>query len=135
MKTMVLSQYNTPLEVRDREIPQAGPGEVLLKVKACGICQTDLKIIRGAIPPPIVTLPHVLGHEVVGEIAALGKNVSGLQEGDVGVVYSYVACHNCELCLVGRENVCVHLERFGFEREGGFTEYLKIPAYNFCSFS
>jgi 2-desacetyl-2-hydroxyethyl bacteriochlorophyllide A dehydrogenase len=135
MKTMVLSQYNTPLEVRDREIPQAEPGEVLLKVKACGICQTDLKIIRGAIPPPIVTLPHVLGHEVVGEIAAVGKNVSGLQEGDVGVVYTYVTCHNCELCLAGRENLCIHLERIGFEREGGFTEYLNVPAYNFCSFS
>ena len=135
MKAMVLSQYNTPLEVHDREVPRAEPGEVLLKVKACGICQTDLKIIRGAIPPPIVTLPHVLGHEVVGEIVAVGKTVSGLQEGDVGVVYSYVTCHNCEFCLAGRENLCIHLERIGFEREGGFAEYLKVPAYNFCSFS
>jgi 2-desacetyl-2-hydroxyethyl bacteriochlorophyllide A dehydrogenase len=135
MKTMVLSQYNTPLEVHDRKIPQAGPGEVLLKVKACGICQTDLKIIRGAIPPPIVTLPHVLGHEVVGEIAAVGENVAGIEQGDVGVVYSYVTCRNCERCLAGRENICIHLERIGFEREGGFTEYLKVPAYNFCSFS
>ncbi|MEJ2731836.1 MAG: alcohol dehydrogenase catalytic domain-containing protein [Deltaproteobacteria bacterium] len=135
MKTMVLSQYNTPLEVHDREIPRAEPDEVLLKVKACGICQTDLKIIRGAIPPPIVTLPHVLGHEVVGEIAVVGKNVSGLQKGDVGVVYSYVTCRNCEHCLAGRENICNHLERIGFEREGGFTEYLTVPAYNFCSFS
>ena len=135
MKTLVLSQYNTPLEIQDREIPRAEAGEVLLKVKACGICQTDLKIIRGAIPPPIVTLPHVLGHEVVGEIAAVGKHVSGLQEGDVGVVYTYVTCHNCELCLAGRENLCTHLERIGFEREGGFAEYLKVPAYNFCSFS
>lgn len=135
MKTMVLSQYNTPLEVHKRDIPQVDSGEVLLKVRACGICQTDLKIIRGAIPPPIVTLPHVLGHEVVGEIAALGKDVYGLQEGDVGVVYSYVTCHNCERCLAGRENLCIHLERIGFEREGGFTEYLKIPAYNFCAFN
>jgi 2-desacetyl-2-hydroxyethyl bacteriochlorophyllide A dehydrogenase len=135
MKTMVLSQYNTPLEVHDREIPEAEPGEVLLKVKACGICQTDLKIIRGAIPPPIVTLPHVLGHEVAGEIAAVGNHVSGVQEGDVGVVYTYVTCQNCELCLTGRENICAQLERIGFEREGGFTEYLKVPAQNFCSFS
>jgi 2-desacetyl-2-hydroxyethyl bacteriochlorophyllide A dehydrogenase len=135
MKTMVLSQYNMPLEVQEREIPQAEPDEVLLKVKACGICQTDLKIIRGAIPPPIVTLPHVLGHEVVGEIAAVGKNVCGFQQGDVGVVYSYVTCRNCEQCLAGRENICNHLERIGFEREGGFSEYLKVPAYNFCSFS
>ena len=70
MKTMVLSQYNQPLEVNDREIPRVESGEVLLKVKACGICQTDLKIIKGAIPPPIVTLPHVLGHEVAGEVTA-----------------------------------------------------------------
>jgi 2-desacetyl-2-hydroxyethyl bacteriochlorophyllide A dehydrogenase len=82
-----------------------------------------------------VTLPHVLGHEVAGEIAAVGNNVSGLQEGDVGVVYTYVTCHNCELCLTGRENICIHLERIGFEREGGFTEYLIVPAQNFCSFS
>ncbi len=135
MKTMVLSQYNTPLEVHDREIPEVEPGEVLLKVKACGICQTDLKIIRGAIPPPIVTLPHVLGHEVAGEVTAVGDHVSGLQEGDVGVVYTYVTCHNCELCLTGRENICSHLERIGFEREGGFAEYLKVPARNFCSFN
>lgn len=135
MKAMVLSQYNTPLEVHDREIPRVEAGEVLLKVKACGICQTDLKIIRGAIPPPIVTLPHVPGHEVVGEITAVGRNVSGLRKGDVGVVYIYVTCHNCEHCLTGRENLCVDLERIGFEREGGFAEYLKIPAYNFCSFN
>jgi 2-desacetyl-2-hydroxyethyl bacteriochlorophyllide A dehydrogenase len=135
MKTMVLSQYNTPLEVHDREIPRVDSGEVLLKVKACGICQTDLKIIRGVIPPPIVTLPHVLGHEVVGEVVAVGDLVSEVQPGEVGVVYSYVTCHDCNLCLAGRENLCIHLERIGFEREGGFTEYLKIPAYNFCAFS
>ena len=135
MKTMVLSQYNTPLEIHDREIPRVDSGEVLLKVKACGICQTDLKIIRGVIPPPIVTLPHVLGHEVVGEVVAVGDLVSEVQPGEVGVVYSYVTCHNCNLCLAGRENLCIHLERIGFEREGGFTEYLKIPAYNFCAFS
>ena len=135
MKTMVLSQYNAPLEVHDREIPRVESGEVLLKVKACGICQTDLKIIRGAIAAPIVTLPHVLGHEVVGEVAAVGENVSGVRQGDVGVVYSYVTCHDCELCLAGRENLCTHLQRIGFERDGGFAEYLTIPAYNFCAFN
>ena len=135
MKTMVLSQYNTPLEVHDREIPRVESNEVLLKVKACGICQTDLKIIRGAIPPPIVTLPHVPGHEVAGEVAAVGDQVGGIQTGDVGVVYGYIACHNCDLCLSGRENICNHLQRIGFERDGGFSEYLKIPAYNFCAFS
>jgi len=135
MKTMVLSNYNQPLEVNDREIPRVESGEVLLKVKACGICQTDLKIIKGAIPPPIVTLPRVLGHEVAGEVTAVGNRVRDIQAGDVGVVYGYITCHDCDLCLNGRENICNRLERIGFERDGGFSEYLKIPAYNFCAFS
>jgi 2-desacetyl-2-hydroxyethyl bacteriochlorophyllide A dehydrogenase len=134
MKTMVLTDYNQTLEVQDREMPEAGPGEVLLKVRACGICQTDLKIIRGGIPPPIVTLPHVMGHEVVGEVVALGDGVSGVKEGDVGIVYIYVPCRGCENCLKGRENICVDLKRIGFEIEGGFKEYISIPAYNFCTF-
>ena len=134
MKTMVLNDYNQPLEMQERDKPAAGPGEILLKVRACGICQTDLKIIRGGIPSPIVTLPHVMGHEVVGEVAAVGEGVSDVAEGDVGAVYIYVPCHNCENCLKGRENICVDLKRIGFELEGGFREYITIPAYNFCPF-
>ncbi|MBW1666682.1 MAG: alcohol dehydrogenase catalytic domain-containing protein [Deltaproteobacteria bacterium] len=134
MKTLVLNSYNEALQMVDREIPSPGPDEVLVKVKACGICQTDLKIIRGDIPPPIVNLPHVLGHEVVGEISAIGENVTEIHTGDVGVVYSYVTCHKCMRCLTGRENLCDNLKRVGFELEGGFREYLVIPAYNFCPF-
>jgi len=134
MKTMVLNDYNQPLEMQERDMPEAGPGEVLLKVRACGICQTDLKIIRGGIPAPIVTLPHVMGHEVVGEVAAVGEGVSDVAQGDVGAVYIYVPCHKCENCLKGRENICVDLKRIGFELEGGFREYISIPAYNFCTF-
>jgi 2-desacetyl-2-hydroxyethyl bacteriochlorophyllide A dehydrogenase len=134
MKAFLLNEYNQPLEMIEREKPQAGRGEVLLKVKACGICQTDLKIIRGEIPPPIVTLPHILGHEVVGEVCAMGEDVSGIHEGDVGVVYSYITCHQCPRCLSGRENLCLNLKRIGFERDGGFCEFLAVPAYNFCPF-
>jgi 2-desacetyl-2-hydroxyethyl bacteriochlorophyllide A dehydrogenase len=77
----------------------------------------------------------VLGHEVAGEVTAVGDRVHGIQAGDFGVVYGYIACHDCDLCLSGRENICNRLERIGFERDGGFSEYLKIPAYNFCAFS
>jgi 2-desacetyl-2-hydroxyethyl bacteriochlorophyllide A dehydrogenase len=135
MKAHILKEYNHPLELMERDIPKVNPGEILLKVRACGICQTDIKIIKGSIPPPIVTLPHVLGHEVVGEVLAIGDHVCGVKEGDVGVVYSYVTCHNCNRCLTGRENLCVDLKRIGFELDGGFSEYLRIPAYNFCPFS
>ncbi|MGD9229125.1 MAG: alcohol dehydrogenase catalytic domain-containing protein [Desulfobacterales bacterium] len=77
----------------------------------------------------------MLGHKVAGEVTAVGDRIRGIQAGDVGVVYGYIACYDCDLCLSGRENICNHLQRIGFEREGGFSEYLKIPAYNFCAFS
>ena len=134
MKVMVLNEYNTPLDAVEKDIPEVGADEVLVKVKACGICQTDLKIIRGAIPPPIVTLPHVMGHEVAGEVAAVGANVTGVAVGDVGLVYIYVPCRDCEQCLSGRQNLCDNIKRIGFEIGGGFSEYLKIPAFNFCTF-
>jgi 2-desacetyl-2-hydroxyethyl bacteriochlorophyllide A dehydrogenase len=72
---------------------------------------------------------------VVGEVEAVGQNVSGTKEGDVGVVYSYITCHDCERCLTGRENICINLKRIGFELDGGFSEYIRIPAYNFCPFN
>ena len=135
MKAWLLKAYNRPLETVHRERPGPGPGEVLLKVKACGLCYTDIKIIKGEIPPPIVTLPHVLGHEVAGEVVEIGRGVSGIETGDLGVVYSYLTCHDCPKCLTGRENICRNLRRVGFELDGGFSEYLCIPAYNFCPFS
>jgi 2-desacetyl-2-hydroxyethyl bacteriochlorophyllide A dehydrogenase len=135
MKAWLLKGYNQPLETVNRERPQPEPGQVLLKVKACGLCYTDIKIIKGEIPPPIVTLPHVLGHEIAGEVVEIGQGVSGIQIGDLGVVYSYVTCHECPKCLTGRENICQNLRRVGFELDGGFSEYLCIPAYNFCPFS
>ena len=134
MKVMVLNEYNRPLEVVQRDIPRVQQDEILLKVKALGICQTDIKIIKGAIPPPIVTLPHVLGHEVVGEVTEVGDHVSGVKVGDVGIVYTYVTCRECEPCLTGRGNLCVNLKRIGFELDGGFSEFLRIPAHNFCPF-
>jgi len=83
MKTMVLSQYNTPLEVHESDIPRVDSGEVLLKVRACGICQTDLKIIRGAIPPPMDhnkenTQARISGSTVDCSTAKKGPNVRGL---------------------------------------------------------
>ncbi len=134
MKVMVLNDYNQPLELIERDIPAITRGEILLKVDALGICQTDIKIIKGAIPPPIVTLPHVPGHEVAGEVVAVGEDVAGLKKGDRGIVYIYVTCGQCALCLSGRGNLCVRLKRIGFEMDGGFSEFLRVPADNFCRF-
>jgi 2-desacetyl-2-hydroxyethyl bacteriochlorophyllide A dehydrogenase len=134
MKVMILNEYNHPLEVVERDIPRVQHDEILLKVKALGICQTDIKITKGAIPASIVTLPHVLGHEVVGEVTEVGDHVSGVKAGDVGIVYPYVTCRECEPCLTGRGNLCVNLKRIGFELDGGFSEFLRIPAHSFCPF-
>ncbi|MBW1673398.1 MAG: alcohol dehydrogenase catalytic domain-containing protein [Deltaproteobacteria bacterium] len=134
MKAMVLNEYNSSLELIEMDTPRVKRDEILLKVRACGICQTDLKIIRGEIPPAIVTLPHIIGHEVVGEVVGVGEFVSGVDQGDVGVVYIYITCRECQWCLTGRENLCINLKRVGFELSGGFEEYLQIPAYAFCPF-
>lgn len=134
MKSFVLNEYNTPLDMVETETPRPQRGEIVLKVRACGICQTDLKIIRGEIPPPIVTLPQVIGHEVAGEVVEVGKHVDTVKPGDVGTVYIYATCHECEMCLAGRENLCKRLKRVGFEIGGGFSEYICVPAYNLCPF-
>src|SRR4030067_2121352 len=101
MKAMVLREYHRPMEMTEVETPRIGEDEILLRVKACGICQTDVKIFKGEIPPPIVTLPHIPGHEVAGEVVEVGGRVAGIQKGDVGVLYIYGACRNCEGGLRG----------------------------------
>ena len=134
MKAMVLREYQKPMKLEEVETPSVGEGDILLRVKACGICYTDLKIYRGEIPPPIVNLPHIPGHEVAGEVVATGRNVSGIKVGDRGLIYIYVACHRCEWCLRGQENICQDLKRVGFELPGGYAEYVRVPAYAFCPF-
>ena len=117
------------------EDPKPGPWDIILKVKGCGICNTDIKILRGRIPAPYVTLPHILGHEIAGEIVALGSEVKGCAIGQNGAAYHYVTCGCCEMCLKGNENVCLSVKRLGFELPGGMAEFVKIPYRNFCPYS
>ena len=131
MKAMVLREYNHPLQVEEVRNPSLGPGEVLVRVQYCGICGTDLKIVEGKLPD-IVKLPHIPGHEIAGTLVEIGQDVKNLRIGDWGIVYPYVACKDCELCRTGRENICFSIKRFGFELNGGFAEYVSVPAYNFC---
>jgi len=134
MKALVLKAYNENLALEELPLPSPGPLEVLVKVHYCGICGTDLKITGGKLPG-IITLPHIPGHEIAGEIAVLGEGVKNLAVGDKGIAYIYTTCHDCELCRSGRENICFNLRRLGFELPGGFAEYVKMPAYNFCKVS
>jgi propanol-preferring alcohol dehydrogenase len=134
MKAMVLKEYNRFMEMMEVEKPTVHENDILIQVKACGICHTDLKIFRGEIPPPIVILPHTPGHEVAGEVVEIGDKVTGIQKGDVGVLYIYIACRNCEWCLSGHENLCPSLKRVGFELPGGYAQYVQVPSYAFCPF-
>jgi len=133
MKAMVLEAYNADLKLSTISDPTPGPGEVVLKVRACGMCQTDIKLVSGQLGS-CIQLPHVPGHEVAGEVVALGKDVRNLKLGDKGVAFHIIPCGTCELCLTGRENLCTSIRRIGFELPGGFAEYIAMPAANVCTF-
>jgi len=128
MKAMMLREFKRPLEAVELEVPSLGPRDALVRVRACGVCRTDIKIRDGEIPAPIITLPHVPGHEAAGEVVAVGDEVVGWTPGDRVAVYLYVNCGDCKPCLTGRGNLCPLLRRVGFELQGAFAEYLAVPA-------
>jgi len=134
MRAWVLREYDRDMSLEKLADPVPGPSDIILRVKACGVCGTDLKIVSGRIPTPIVTLPHTPGHEIAGEVVAVGSGVTDVKIGQRGVAYFYIGCKECEMCRTGRENVCFSIRRLGFELPGGFAEFVKMPAYNFCPF-
>lgn len=133
MKAMVLTQIASleeqpdPLQLVDLPIPQPRPGEVLLKVSACGVCHTELDEIEGRTPP--ASLPMVLGHQVVGRVSRLGAGVTTFQPGDrLGVAWIFSACGECEYCRKGEENLCPAFQATGRDAPGGYAEYMTVPA-------
>jgi len=128
MRAMVIERYGAPLAPRDLPVPVPGPHEVLVRVLGCGVCRTDLKIVSGAMPfSHDVPLPHVPGHEISGEIAALGAGARGAV-GDRVVVFNYWSCGRCVQCQAGEETLCEHLRGWvGFTSPGGFQEFLAVP--------
>ncbi|MGM0432735.1 MAG: alcohol dehydrogenase catalytic domain-containing protein [Spirochaetota bacterium] len=134
MKAMVLTEYNRPLEYQDVEDPRPGDHDIVLKVGAAGLCATDIKIASGRLSA-FITLPHIPGHEIAGEIVEKGNHVSGLEIGQHGIAYPIISCGRCVYCLTGNENLCINTSRLGFEEDGGFAEYVKVPEGNFCPFN
>jgi len=126
MKAMVLKEFNKPLYLEDVEKPCYREHDVLVKVKAAGLCGTDLKIQQGKIP--VKELPLIQGHEISGIIAETGSQVRGFKIGDEVLISFYIPCNECELCKMGRKTICENLiGRLGFELNGGFAEYVKVP--------
>lgn len=121
MRAMVFHKANEPLRLEEIAQPEPGPGEVLIRVEACGVCRTDLHIFDGDLTEPKV--PLILGHEIVGRIAAKGAQAKGLEIGQrVGVPWLGATCSHCRYCREGQENLCDAPEFTGYTRNGGFAE-------------
>ena len=120
MNAMVLKKIGAPLEWMELADRQPGPGEIRVKVAACGVCRTDLHVVDGELPDPKV--PVIPGHEIVGRIDALGAGVEGLSLGErVGIPWLGHTCGVCPYCIGNQENLCDHPIFTGFTRDGGFA--------------
>jgi propanol-preferring alcohol dehydrogenase len=124
MQAAVVEHFGEPLVIQEMDIPSPGPGQILVKTEACGVCHTDLHAATGDWPLK-PKLPFIPGHEAIGRVAAVGAGVTIVREGDrVGVPWLYSACGHCEYCLTAWETVCAKAEFGGYTRNGGFAEYL-----------
>lgn len=125
MTALVLPRPGEPLEARQVPVPRPGPGQVLLRVAACGVCRTDLHLVDAELPRP--KLPVVPGHEVVGRVAALGPGVEDLALGDrLGVGWLGATCGACGFCRSDRENLCDEARFTGYTLDGGYAEYAVV---------
>ena len=127
MRAMVLEQVRTPLRLAELPIPVAGAGQLLICVEACGVCRTDLHLVDGELPDPV--LPMIPGHEIVGRVAAVGEGVRSREVGQrVGVPWLGWTCGACRFCRAGKENLCDAARFTGYQLQGGFAEYTVADA-------
>lgn len=130
MKAMQFEKVGQPLKLVEREAPALLAHQILLSVKACGLCRTDLHIIDGELNQP--NLPLILGHQIVAEIKALGDDVTGFTVGQrVGVPWLGQTCGHCKFCLSGRENLCDHALFTGYTVDGGYASEAIVNS-QFC---
>lgn len=113
------------VEIKDMPMPQIGSKEILLRVRACAICGTDVRIFHHG--HPRVMPPRILGHEIAGDIEAFGEAVKGFQVGERVATWPVVPCRKCYWCLRGMHNLCDDGKAISYEFDGGFTEYVKLP--------
>jgi len=126
-EAMVLDAPGRPLAARRLSLRAPAPGEVLIRIAACGVCRTDLHVVDGELTQP--KLPLVLGHEVVGRVQAVGAGVERFREGErVGVPWLGATCGHCPHCLAARENLCDAPEFTGYTRDGGYASHMLADA-------
>ena len=130
MRAMVLARAGAPLLPMHVPAPEPGPGQVQLRVLACGVCRTDLHIADGELGEPV--LPLILGHQIVGRVERLGQGVTRFAVGQrVGVPWLGSTCGHCGFCASGRENLCADARFTGYQLGGGYAEYAVADA-RFC---
>jgi D-arabinose 1-dehydrogenase-like Zn-dependent alcohol dehydrogenase len=143
MKSFQVVDFNAPLKEVDQPTPQPSGTQVLIRVKAAGVCHSDLHIWEGGYDlghgrKPLslkdrgVSLPRTMGHETVGEVLAFGPEAGsevrgGLKVGDVALVYPWLGCGKCEVCLAGEENMCLKPASLGVYCDGGYADHMTVP--------
>jgi alcohol dehydrogenase/propanol-preferring alcohol dehydrogenase len=138
MKSFQVTEFNGPLSEVDVATPKPSGTQVLLKVKAAGVCHSDLHIWQGGYDlghgrKPLslkdrgVSLPLTMGHETVGEVVAFGPDAKGVAAGDVRLVYPWIGCGKCDLCLADEENMCLKPASLGVYCDGGYSDYIVVP--------
>ena len=128
MKAALLRQFGEGLTIADVPVPQPGSSEALVKVRACGIDGTDLKLLDGFGYSP--DLPFIMGHEIAGEVAAVGADVSDFAPGDRVAVYNFITCGACFYCRTFRDQLCLNMNGIigVLDAPGGYAEYVCLPA-------
>jgi propanol-preferring alcohol dehydrogenase len=130
MQAMILEQPQTPLMLREVTKPVPDKYQILLQVRACGICRTDLHVVDGELSAP--KLPLIPGHQIVGVVEQLGEAVQGIETGQrMGVPWLGGSCGHCYFCRHGQENLCDAAKYTGYQLDGGFAEYC-VADYRYC---
>jgi propanol-preferring alcohol dehydrogenase len=130
VRAMILEAPGKPLQVAEVAIPEPGPEQVLLRVRACAVCRTDLHVVDGELPNP--KLPLIPGHQIVGSVVRSGDLVTQFAAGDrVGVPWLSSTDNTCRYCLTGRENLCDNARFTGYQIDGGYVEYT-VADHRFC---
>ena len=128
MKAALLRSFGERLSIEEAPTPQPARGEALVRVRACGIDGTDLKLLDGFGYLP--ELPFIMGHEIAGEVAAVGADVADFAPGDRVAVYNFVTCNSCVYCRSYRDQLCLNMSGIVgvLDMPGGYAEFLCLPA-------
>jgi len=128
MRAAIFNDFGNPLVVKEILTPEPAENEVVVKIHASGICDTDCRM--SAIPNPMLISPRTLGHQIAGRIHKVGSAVSNIEIGCKVIVNFLIACGKCKFCLAGADSQCDQLETIGVLRDGGFAEYVAVPGAN-----